>query len=82
MISVRTPAACARAMIAAALPPSERLTYQIHIERPRMGRIDAVAVAGAVSAHDTSAVTTSKTAAVAFLGRSSDIPCLSAARSL
>src|SRR5438067_8698911 len=78
MISVRTPAARARAMIARGLPPSERLRYQIHIERPRMGKLDAVAVAGHLSVHDTSAVATNKTAAVAFLGRSRDTPCRSA----
>ena len=42
MISVSTPAARARAMIALGLAPSERLRYQIHIERPRMGKLDAV----------------------------------------
>src|SRR2546426_11634913 len=78
MTSVRTPAACAWAMIARALPPSERLRYQIHTERPRMGISEAVAVAGHdhARAHGSRAVTSNKTAVVAFLGRPSDTaPC-------
>src|SRR3954453_9959511 len=45
-ISVLTPAARASAVIAARSPPSERLTYQIHIARPLGGGLEPLTATG------------------------------------
>src|SRR5262245_14055325 len=79
MISVSTPAACAREMIAGTLPPSDLARYQIHIERPFMGVVDALERAGPAKALSTSTIRSEKKAAVAVLGRPSD-KCIPPAR--
>ena len=73
MISVPTPAARARAVTAAALAPSDLLTYQIHMERPRIGLTDARALAGESQSSAPSAATISSAAraAAAFAERPS-----------
>jgi hypothetical protein len=71
MISVSTPAACARAAIAEALPPSDLLTYQIHIDLPRIGAIHALALAGASHSTAPSTTTISSAASAAFALRQS-----------
>src|SRR5262249_61739993 len=72
MIRVPTPAACAREVIAGALPPSDLLTYQIHIERPSMAALDALELAGETRALRTSGVRRQSKAVVALLGRRND----------
>ena len=72
MISVSTPAACAREMITGTLPPSDLARYQIHIERPCMAAVDAHELAGPAKALSTSTIRSEERAAAAVLGRASD----------